>query len=290
MSTEILTITDLTRMSGDRVCIAGYTPDGACVRPELPYGFFTEPWLIQDSKGIVRPFAKVEFKLDRHIPDPPHTEDWVALPAKPRVCGHVPPADRMRFLHATASPDVESIFGATIHHEWGLWVAAGEGAASLGTIKARVWDIIHEATQGGGWEYRLVFTDDAGRRYALSVTDLAFRYFLDHERETRRISGHSAADSVVRTLEASAHVYLRIGLARHWAKSRVDVISRSTACIPIPTTWAAGASPISRSPPRHPWLGAVRHLTKTSSRSNSLPSSTIFGTIRGTGCRHGEIS
>ena len=58
MSTEILTITDLTRMSGDRVCIAGYTPDGACVRPELPYGFFTEPWLIQDSKGIVRPFAK----------------------------------------------------------------------------------------------------------------------------------------------------------------------------------------------------------------------------------------
>jgi len=110
MSTEILTITDLTRMSGNRVCIAGYTPDGACVRPELPYGFFTEPWLIQDSKGIVRPFAKVEFKLDRHIPDPPHTEDWVALPAKPRVCGHVPPADRMRFLHATASPDVESIF------------------------------------------------------------------------------------------------------------------------------------------------------------------------------------
>src|SRR5438270_8246993 len=167
MRTEVVTITDLTRMSGDRVCIAGYTSDLTCVRPELARGFFTESWLLQDSGDIVRPFAQVEFNLDRHIPDPPHTEDWVVAPGKPRVRGRLLPAEHINFLSTTASPDVESIFGAPVHHEWGMWVAAGEGHASLGTVNARIWDIFHEPKESGGWEYRLVFTDNAGKRYGL---------------------------------------------------------------------------------------------------------------------------
>ena len=33
-----LTITDLTRMQGDRVCVAGYLPDNTCVRPVFAKG------------------------------------------------------------------------------------------------------------------------------------------------------------------------------------------------------------------------------------------------------------
>lgn len=76
-----LVITDLTRMQGKRVCLAGYTADRTCVRPVFrkPLGL-TEDWLQANKQGIIRPFAVVEFDLQENLPEPPHTEDWLISP------------------------------------------------------------------------------------------------------------------------------------------------------------------------------------------------------------------
>ncbi len=44
MRTQMV-VTDLTRMSRDRICLAGYRPDGECVRPLFARGSLTEAWL-----------------------------------------------------------------------------------------------------------------------------------------------------------------------------------------------------------------------------------------------------
>src|SRR5207302_900027 len=85
-------------------------------------------------------------------------------------------------------------------------------------VRARIWDVIHEPNANGGWEYRLTFTDASEQRYKLSVTDLAFRYFLDREREAGRVSGHGFTESVTGVLKSTSEVYLRVGLARNWSK------------------------------------------------------------------------
>lgn len=212
-----LVITDLTRMSGTRVCLAGYTKQGDCVRPELPYGQFTEDWLFRDGRAVVRPFAAIEVDLDRHIPHPPHTEDWLVRPGPAVARGQVAPGDRQKFLDRITDPDLNGIFGTRVHQENGWWVEAGQGTRSLGTVKARLWEVFHRAKDGGGWDYRLVFTDASGQRYRLAVTDLAFRYFVDYKRQVDEVSGVGPADAVSRALKGT-EVYLRLGLARNWPK------------------------------------------------------------------------
>jgi hypothetical protein len=43
---EELVVTDLTRMRGQKVCVAGYRPDGTCVRPvfHVAQGDLAEAW------------------------------------------------------------------------------------------------------------------------------------------------------------------------------------------------------------------------------------------------------
>ncbi len=78
-----IVITDSTRMGGERVCIAGYTRDGRCIRPELARGFFAEWWLDHGTSGLVRPFAVLEFDLLRPERRAPHTEDWIVASGPP---------------------------------------------------------------------------------------------------------------------------------------------------------------------------------------------------------------
>jgi hypothetical protein len=113
MKKEVLVITDLTRMGGDRVCLAGVTRDGVCVRPELPRGHFTESWLYANGEPVVSPFAAIEFQLLQPMPRRPHTEDRLVCPSRPVVRGRVEPPNRDEFLHRLLDPSVQRIFGAT---------------------------------------------------------------------------------------------------------------------------------------------------------------------------------
>jgi hypothetical protein len=218
-----LLVTDLTRMQGERVCLAGYRLDVAppeCVRPILADGDLTERWLFHEDELIVRPGATIEVELLRPRPDPPHVEDWQI---HPRVRRPYRPVDAERFwalLAEIEDPSVGEIVGVPIRQDNGWYVPTGTGARSLGTVRPAQ---ILAGTYGFNqqrqtWSYRLNFVDAAGEEYHLAVTDLAFRHFLDSQREHSTTSPAGVAGRLTSTLRAAEGIYLRIGLTRGWER------------------------------------------------------------------------
>lgn len=211
-------ITDLTRMQAGRVCVAGYLPDGTCIRPVFRSGHLTEDWLKAREQVIIRPFAVVEFEIGERRVAPPHTEDRVIDRVYRRPRGILSTSQRRELLGRTIGSNVRELFGAALHHSPGWYVRAGEGKRSLGTIlPARLDAITYQLRASGEWLYRLAFVDAAGESYELSVSDLAFRYRLDFLRVVKSHPADAAADEILRALRES-ELYLRIGLARHWEK------------------------------------------------------------------------
>ncbi|MBA3415631.1 MAG: hypothetical protein H0U10_10445 [Chloroflexia bacterium] len=219
---EIVTITDLTRMSGNQVCLAGCLPDGRCIRPLFRFGHPEEPWLYQGARAAIRPFAAVELRLieqPRNLA-PPHIEDWHVDRAY-RHRYDLDPIDRHELLRDSAAPSLDGAFGAVIGGErgsWGRWVAAGAGVRSLTTVRARsVHEIAFGPSSRGKREYRLGFADETGAPFRLMATDLAFRCRLDALVDREGCSFAEASRALLRRLMA-AEVFLRVGLARGWAR------------------------------------------------------------------------
>jgi hypothetical protein len=214
-----VTITDLTRMRGDHICVAGYLRDGTCIRPLFPWHSpLTESWVWLKGQVVIRPFAEVELDLQEHTPHPPHSEDYIVKATYYRLLRHLNTDRRLELLRRIEDPDVASIFGAPIHMNNGWYLLAGQGARSLGTVRpAEIERVGYALKEAGRWDYRLAFKDAAGVEYWLAVTDLAFRCYMDH---ARLVSGQKPVDiarqmtDVLRTRE----VFIRIGLARGWEK------------------------------------------------------------------------
>jgi hypothetical protein len=208
-----LTITDLTRMSGNRVCIAGVTKDGRTIRPEFARGFITEDWLFEDGQVIVRPFAQVKLDLIENQPDPPHTEDWIVREDYKVQRRLLDQQEKLRLLNYVLDPDVSSIFGAEIHHGPGHFIYEGEGNRSIGTIHVRRVHGVRHNWNFERWNYRINFTDQSDTIYELSVTDLAFRYYLDHLRNHEGMSCEEISEQLSYYFQ-QGETFLRVGLAR----------------------------------------------------------------------------
>jgi hypothetical protein len=212
-----IAITDLTRMQAPKVCIAGYTKDGTCVRPVIPFQGIQEWFLHKDDCLIVRPFAVVELDLLRQVPEPPHTEDWEIDHFHRRlIVAQLAEDKKQRLLERTSSACVADIFETEIHDDFGFYVSAGQGARSLGTIRpAEISALIYEPKAGDKWDYRVVFKDQAGQVYRLAVTDLAYRCYLDYG----RLEVGFPVEELLARLTAFFNqraTFLRIGLARQW--------------------------------------------------------------------------
>lgn len=213
-----IVITDLTRMQGERVCVGGYFFDDTCVRPVFHAGGLMESWLKAVGRVIIRPFAVVEFDFKERKPAPPHTEDRIIDRVYRSLRGLLTENQRWTLLQRIVDPSIAEIFGAPLHQEPGWYVMAGEGARSLGTIiPQEVMGVYYTLKHDGLWNYRLWFRDGADSEYYLSVSDLAFRYFLDDLRTHEQLQPEAIAEHVTAMLQQS-EVVLRIGLARGWAK------------------------------------------------------------------------
>jgi len=215
-----LTITDVTRMQGDRVCVAGYLPDDTCVRPVFAKGGLTEGWLRLRGTVAIRPFARIEFDLHGKspLPLPPHTEDRIIDAAYRVRRDALTPEERAEWCAKAEDREVAAIFGAAIHDEDGHFVLAGEGARSLGTVRVkRLDEVLFSPGANGRWQYRLGFTDQGGQQYRLPVTDLAFRAYADYLRDQRAVPPEAVAHRLTAILRANP-VFLRIGLARGWER------------------------------------------------------------------------
>ena len=174
-------ITDLSRMKDSRVCIAGYDfSNRVHIRPVIPYEGIHEYFLFEGGKLIIKPFAIIEFNLLRHIPNPPHSEDWeVNTDVRPKLVRNLSESGKKEFLNFIKDDAVNSIFGADIHEQ--RYIKAGEGNCSLGTIKSNsIQSVKYSLNYSGGYDYRITFTDDTKAIYDLPVTDLAFRAYCGY--------------------------------------------------------------------------------------------------------------
>lgn len=217
-----LVVTDVTRMEGERVCVAGFLEDGTVVRPVFARGGPTKAWLRPAFGDVIEPFTMVELRvqgLPRTL-TPPHMEDRLVPARGHRLVGTLSEWERIAWLESSLAPSVRAIFGGMVHAapdgQWGRFVRAGEGARSLGTIKSSRVGAVRFAPDPdrGRWDYRLRFRDQTGEEFQLAVTDLAFRRQLDEMRDGGLLPNRVAADTLT-TLQQQT-VYLRIGLARGW--------------------------------------------------------------------------
>jgi len=211
-----LIITDVTRMSGTRVCIAAVDQQRNNIRPILPYGIM-EDWLYQDEKCIIRPFARINLDLLENRPNPPHTEDWLVDEKRKIFKGILEEEFRYKLLKEIAQNTVEKVFKTQIIHEQGFYIQKGQGEHSLGTLCPLLIDKVLYRCYDGKWDYRISFMDHTYQRYRLSVTDLSFRNYLDYLRIEHHQSSEEIEEKILTDLNTKS-IFLRIGLARHWER------------------------------------------------------------------------
>jgi hypothetical protein len=210
-----LIITDITKMRGDRICVAGYLPNKTCIRPVTEGGLNIDI-LRENGELIIQPFAIVEFDLQSASKYcKPHTEDLLMHSLHRVKCSMLNSSQSEGFLSSIDNINVESIFGAAIYSGPGYYVKEGEGDCSLGTIGSPSIERISHASPSG---YRISFKDRCGKNYDLKVTDLTFWKYLDSLIHQARFSPEEAFKILKEKFE-TAEVYLRIGLARgDWAE------------------------------------------------------------------------
>lgn len=210
-----LVVTDLTRMYGGRVCIAGYDEDRHCIRPVLPPPGIDEGILTRAGEPVIFPFALIEMDLLQPDPQPPHTEDTRFEPGSIRFVRRI--QDRHSVLEWSLFDQVSAIFEQPIHDDLGFYVMDGQGPRSVGTVQPReIIQILYSAGPEGTWDYRLMFYDGQGTYYRLKVTDLTWHYYCDHLRGPDNEPAQ-IADRLTKEMK-SRQVYLRIGLSRGWKK------------------------------------------------------------------------
>jgi hypothetical protein len=225
MTIREMLVTDLTRMGGTRVCVAGYVGNSwealTCVRPVVPFYGIEEAFLFKGAAPIIRPFAVVKLKFgEREASSPPHTEDWLIDRTYREFCRMLDEDGRRRFLARTATPAISELFGCPILD--GAYVMQGTGVQSLGTVRAAALESVRFARREEGedsrYEYRMQFSDEAGGAHNLPVTDLAFRRFCAQQCVEWDIDCAEWSNRLTHTLAQADDLFLRIGLARQWSK------------------------------------------------------------------------
>lgn len=213
-----LIITDLTRMSGDKVCIAGITVNNKTIRPDFPPPGILENHLYQENKVIVRPKAKLKMYLEpKRFIKPPHTEDhhwtkWEQI----ELIEFLSSENWNVFLQNTMSPSANAIFEGNLQEN--KYSLPNTGKYSLGTIKPDAITSFSYNSQFGSWSYRLSFIDASGEQFSnISITDLALRYYVDYLRERKNFTPYDISRRLFQTFTEN-EIWLRLGLGRPFKK------------------------------------------------------------------------
>lgn len=212
-----LTVTDVTRMNKGNVCVAGYDPEGRCIRPVIRGGM-PERWLYgEDGAVIVRPFATILCDLTpspRTIP--PHNEDH-EVNSVPRFVRMLELAQQAALFEILAKKTVRDLFNAPIQKgqsERRWYIEKGQGTRSLGTLQVNRVDNVELFWNGGKLTPHITFLDGADECYRLNPTDLTFRYFAQHMLEHKEIDPPTLERRLLKSFQDGRTVYLRIGLTR----------------------------------------------------------------------------
>ncbi len=210
MPRKTLIITDVTAMSGDNVCIAGYDDSLICIRPVLSRGQIRKRHLFKDGDLIIFPGAKVAFNFSSPISQPPHVEDIIFEEASIESIGRVSDRGWKELLKQTAQKKFTDLF-ALIEDRY---VPPRSSGPSIGTLEPAGIPALYCSYYKDTTRPRMRILDhDGTAKDNVPITDLAFRglfnfvmgkYKGDCEK-TVKLLNKKLSDSIV---------YLRLGLTR----------------------------------------------------------------------------
>ena len=211
---KTIVITDLTKMWGDGVCIAGIDHHSQCIRPVLPGGV-RRRHLYVGNMLVIRPRAKVKFDFNEVPIKPPHMENFGFDPSSIKYQGSCADTEWETVLQESLFRSVHDIYDGLLQE--GRWVAPGANTRSLGTVTQIQIREVRLEIQTGNRRYRLYFTDAMGHQYDdVTISEMAFRAFSDAQ--ANRLGSSIAASTYVKNLLRGAdRLYLRLGLAGPWA-------------------------------------------------------------------------
>lgn len=211
MKTQLV-VTDLTRMQGGCVCIAGYNHKRQCIRPVV-HGGIPESSLFQNGQLVIYPFSLVEMELLESESQPPHTEDILFNLYTLQFVRNV--HSREEVLRWSLFESVEAIFEQPILSGPGHYVKDCQGPRSLGSLlPAKIDQVLYAPGEQSTWDYRLTFSDGNGATYRLKIVDLTWHFLCNSLRGDGGEPAEIASDLSTRL--QTSKTYLRIGLSRGW--------------------------------------------------------------------------
>lgn len=203
-----LLITDVTRMEGDRVCIAALDGDRA-IRLHSPHP--REAWL--DSIGGLAPGDEISaaWRIDRRY-SRPHAEDARWIPASVEKTGRLTREQLTERLAGLAYPSVTAAFGdpAFESSRGNPAFPPGRGDRSLACLTVK-----RVFLRPDGQGIRADFVDAGGAWRMVPVEDLALRR---HQAGCPDCAGDRLAERLSAEM-SGAEAVLRIGLTRPFEPS-----------------------------------------------------------------------
>lgn len=209
----------ITRMGGDRICVAGIDPETLDhIRPTTPPDDLITRELLQKEGGPLVIGAEVDLGDVEPDGSPPEVEDHRFDTAE---LGHVRDLEDDEFLnllHEIAAPGLEAAFGRALkRHGWKYAIDVGGGSASLAVVRSVTMPAL-EVDRQYEEKLQLKWKDPEQQTY-LPVTDI--RFYEDDHKTIRE----DAVDDVNKRLAYGIGCFLMLGVARPW-KSPSDTEER----------------------------------------------------------------
>lgn len=210
MHKKTLIITDVTKMSNDNVCIAGYDDTLRCTRPVLSRGQLRKKHLFKDGELVIFPGAKVVFNFGSGISQPPHVEDIIFEETSIESMERATVREWKGVLTRTATQNVGELFTYIEDR----CVPPGSPGPSIGTIlPAEIPTLICDYYKDPP-RPKMRFVDQGGIvKNNVPISDLAFRNLFDFY--LAKYKGD--CEQTVKLLNnklANHDIYLRLGLSR----------------------------------------------------------------------------
>jgi len=213
-------ITDLTKMSGNKVCIAGITHKNVTIRPNMPAPGILEKHLYQNGQVIIRPGSVLSMNLEPEEDcEPPHREDHHWLDFEQTSWLRTLDSEHWKdVLRRISYPRIRDIFDGNLREN--KFHPPSAGSRSLGTNQAKsIENFTYKLNRWGKWQYRLSFTDAAGELFEdIPITDLALRCYADNLQETQDLSSEQISEKLT-LLFSGSQAWLRLGLTRPFDKN-----------------------------------------------------------------------
>jgi hypothetical protein len=202
----------ITRMSDERICIAGIDPTTAeHLRPTTPQDDLITRALLHEEGGPLAIGAEVELGDVEPEGSPPEVEDHRFETANLGYVRDLPDEEFLELLNRASAADLEDAFGPALQRRgWKYAIDEGAGSGSLGVVRSVTTPTLEIDTLYGK-KLQLRWEDPDPLTY-LSVTDVRF-YEKDHQ--TIR---EDVVEDVNLRLARGVGCWLMLGVARPWRK------------------------------------------------------------------------